>query len=224
MAIGTLRCFAIDVEDLEVGASFWSELTGIPRISSPWPDRFAYLGYEDETTWRHQIILHRVATAKRSDPDAVDVARRIDPAANRAHMDIGVDDVDVAIAQVERIGGRLKYPPTLYPVPHAYEGARPLIDWAVMQDPFGNEFCLVRVLTRAERAALDAAAERWTRRRRSLARRRPRRPRHRLSDRATARPALRRQRLRGVPPSHAPTGVQQAPSAPRPSGRRALRS
>ena len=31
MAIGTLRCFAIDVEDLEVGASLWSELTGIPR-------------------------------------------------------------------------------------------------------------------------------------------------------------------------------------------------
>ncbi len=135
MAIGTLRCFAIDVEDLEVGASFWSELTGISRISSPWPDRFAYLGYEDETTWRHQIILHRVATAKLSDPAAVDVARRIDPAANRAHMDISVDDVDMAIEQVERIGGRLKYPPTLYPVPHAYEGARPLIDWAVMQDP-----------------------------------------------------------------------------------------
>ena len=158
MAIGTLRCFAIDVEDLEVGASFWSELTGIPRISSPWPDRFAYLGYEDETTWRHQIILHRVATAKRSDPAAVNVARRIDPAANRAHMDIGVDDVDVAIEHVERIGGRLKYPPTLFPVPHAFEGARPLLDWAVMQDPFGNEFCLVRVLARAEREALDAAA------------------------------------------------------------------
>ena len=47
-----------------------------------------------------------MATAKRSDPDAVDIARRIDPAANRAHMDIGVDDVDVAIAQVEKIGGR----------------------------------------------------------------------------------------------------------------------
>ena len=73
-------------------------------------------------------------------------------------MDIGVDDVDAAIEQIERIGGRLKYPPTLYPVPHVYEGARPLIDWAVMQDPFGNEFCLVRELSRAERSALAAAA------------------------------------------------------------------
>ena len=105
MAIGTLRCFAIDVEDLEVGR-FLSELTGIARIWSPWPDRFAYLGYEDETTWQHQIILHRVTTAKRSDPDGVDVARRIDPAADRDHMDVGVDDVDAAIEQVERIGGR----------------------------------------------------------------------------------------------------------------------
>ena len=159
MAIGTLRCFAIDVEDLEVGASFWSELTGIPRISSSLAGPLCLPGVRGRDEWRHEIILHRVETAKQSDPDAVDVARRIDPAANRAHIDIGVDDVDMAIEQVERIGGRLKYPPTVFPVPHAYDGARPLIDWAVMQDPFGNEFCLVRELTRAERTALDAAAE-----------------------------------------------------------------
>lgn len=159
MAIGTLRCFVVDVEDLDIGAAFWSEVTGIQQISSLWPDRFAYLGYQDETTWKHEIILHRVPTAKVSDSDAIDVARRLDPAANRAHIDITVEDVDDAIAQIEAIGGRLKYPPTLYPVPHAYEGARPVIDWAVMQDPFGNEFCLVRELSRAEREALRVAAQ-----------------------------------------------------------------
>lgn len=149
----------IDVEDLDVGATFWSEVTGIPRISSLWPDRFAYLGYQDESTWKHEIILHRVPTAKRSDAGAVDAARRLDPGSNRAHLDITVEDVDDAIAQIEAIGGRLKYAPTLFPVPHAYEGARPVIDWAVMQDPFGNEFCLVRELTRSEREALADAAE-----------------------------------------------------------------
>jgi len=159
VAIGKLRCFVIDVEDLDVGAAFWSEVTGIPRISSLWPDRFAYLGYQDETTWKHEIILHRVPTPKMSDAGAVDTAQRRDPAANRAHIDIEIDDVDAAIEQIEAIGGRLKYPPTVYPVPHAYDGARPVIDWAVMQDPFGNEFCLVRELTRAERDALNAAAE-----------------------------------------------------------------
>ena len=148
----------IDVEDLEIGAAFWSEVTGIRRISSAWPDRFAYLGHENEKTWKHEIIL-RVPAAKRSDSGAVDAARRLDPAANRAHIDIGVGEVDTAVAQIEAIGGRLKYPPTVYPVPHAYEGARPLIDWAVMQDPFGNEFCLVRELTRPEREALAVAAE-----------------------------------------------------------------
>lgn len=160
MAIGTLRCFVIDVEDLEVGAAFWSEVTGIARISSVWPETFAYLGYEDEETWRHEIILHRVRTAKMSDSGAVDAARRLDPTANRAHIDITVEDVDAAIAQIEAIGGRLKYPPTVYPVPHAYEGARPVIDWAVMQDPFGNEFCLVRELTRPELEGLAVASER----------------------------------------------------------------
>ena len=159
MAVGTLRCFVIDVDDLDVGAAFWTEVTGIQQISSLWPDRFAYLGYQDETTWKHEIILHRVPTAKVSDSDAIDVARRLDSAANRAHIDITVEDVDDAIAQIEAIGGRLKYPPTLYPVPHAYEGARPIIDWAVMQDPFGNEFCLVRELSRGEREALTVAAQ-----------------------------------------------------------------
>ncbi len=158
VAIGTLRCFVIDVEDLDVGAAFWSEVTGIQQISSLWPDRFAYLGHQDETTWKHEIILHRVPTAKAPDSDAIDVVRRLDPAANRAHIDITVEDVDDAIAQIEAVGGRLKYPPTLYPVPHAYEGARPVIDWAVMQDPFGNEFCLVRELSRGEREALAVAA------------------------------------------------------------------
>ena len=76
LAIGTLRCFVIDVEDLEVGAAFWSEVTGIPRISSAWPDRFGYLGYQDETTWKHEIILHRVATAKSSDFGSIDAAWR----------------------------------------------------------------------------------------------------------------------------------------------------
>jgi predicted enzyme related to lactoylglutathione lyase len=160
LAIGTLRCFVIDVEDLEVGVAFWSEVTGIPQIrsSSDWTNH-GYLGYEDEKTWKHEIILHRVPTAKTSDLGAVDAARRLDPGANRAHIDITVEDVDAAIAQIEAIGGRLKYPPTVYPVPHAYEGARPLIDWAVMQDPFGNEFCLVRELTLPERAAMEVAAE-----------------------------------------------------------------
>jgi hypothetical protein len=31
------------------------------------------------------------------------------------------------------------------PWPGSFPGESPLIDWAVMQDPFGNQFCLVTV-------------------------------------------------------------------------------
>ena len=73
-------------------------MTGTPRISSAWPDRFAYLRDQDVKTWKHEIILHRVSTATRPDAGAVDAARRLDPASNRAHIDITVEDADAAIA------------------------------------------------------------------------------------------------------------------------------
>jgi hypothetical protein len=143
MGIGTLRCYVVDVEDLDVGQAFWSALTGIPPIPSFFPGRYAYLGQADP--WRQEVILHRVTSTK-------------GPEANRAHVDIWVRDVDRAVAQVEAIGGRLKQAPSIYPRPGSYGDEPGRIDWAVMQDPFGNEFCLVRVLTREERHALRAAA------------------------------------------------------------------
>ena len=149
MAIGELRCHVVDVEDLEVGLRFWSELTGIPPISSEWPERYAYLGYEDEFTWKHTLILHRVHTPKTV-------------GTNRSHVDITVNDLDVAIGQIAAIGGRLKRAPSIYPRPHSYPGKPPIIDWAVLQDPFGNEFCLVRVLLPAEAAAVALAGEAGT--------------------------------------------------------------
>ena len=57
------------------------------------------------------------------------------------------------------IGGHVKQPPTIYPRPHSYPGEPPRIDWAVMQDPFGNEFCLVSVLSREEQRAVTEAGQ-----------------------------------------------------------------
>jgi hypothetical protein len=54
------------------------------------------------------------------------------------------------------IGRRRKRSPTIYPRPGSYPGEEPLLDWAVAQDPFGNEFCLIRLLSQPER---DAVAE-----------------------------------------------------------------
>jgi hypothetical protein len=44
-----------------------------------------------------------------------------------------------------------------HPRPGTHGNEPPVLDWAVMQDPFGNEFCLVDQLTQAEiNAVLEA--------------------------------------------------------------------
>ena len=145
MGIGTLTCHVFDVTDLEVGLAFWSEVTGLAVIRSGFPGRFAYLGEPDP--WRHKVILHLVDTPKTGDEP------------NRSHVDIWVHSIDDAIAQVEAIGGSLRKEPSLYPRPGSYPGEVPRIDWAVMRDPFGNEFCLVSLLRPEEVDATLAAAE-----------------------------------------------------------------
>ena len=54
-------------------------------------------------------------------------------------MDFRVDDVAEAVGQIEAIGGVVVRPPGRY----APDGTE-LLEWAVMQDPFGNEFCIIR--------------------------------------------------------------------------------
>jgi predicted enzyme related to lactoylglutathione lyase len=145
MGIGRLRCHVIDVNDLEVAEAFWSQVTGLPVIPSAFPGRFSYLGQADP--WRHEVILHLVTKPK-------------GPETNRSHVDIGVRDVDTAISEIEAIGGTVKRQPSIYPRPHSYEGEPPSIDWAVMQNPFGNEFFLVSVLTPEESGVVAQAGER----------------------------------------------------------------
>lgn len=51
--------------------------------------------------------------------------------------------MDSAVSQIEAIGGRVNQGAKSLSRPGSFEGQVPLIDWAVIQDPFGNEFCLV---------------------------------------------------------------------------------
>lgn len=134
----------LDVDDLAVAEAFWSEVTGLPVIPSWFPGRYSYVGQPDP--WKHELILHLVRTPK---PAGV---------TNRGHVDIWVRDVDTAVAQIEGIGGRLKRAPTIYPRPGSYGDEPARIDWSVMQDPFGNEFCVISVLTPEESLAVAHAA------------------------------------------------------------------
>lgn len=144
MAIGQLRCHVIDVDDLAIAEAFWSEVTGKRVIPSVFPGRYSYLGQAEP--WRHEVILHLVKTRKGPQP-------------NRSHVDIWVRDVDKAIGEIEAIGGSVWRAPTIYPRPGSFPGVAPTIDWSVMRDPFGNEFCVIRLLSAEESAAVLRAAE-----------------------------------------------------------------
>ena len=145
IGIATYRCTVIDVTDLAEGYRFWSAVTGLEIIgSSPegWHGRFGYLGHTNP--WKHEFILQVIKEPK-------------GPTANRVHIDLTPrEGIDRAIEQIVALGGSVKKPPSLYPRPGSHGTEPPVIDWAVMQDPFGNEFCLVSELTDAE---IDAVLE-----------------------------------------------------------------
>ncbi|MEX0863327.1 MAG: VOC family protein [Acidimicrobiia bacterium] len=146
MGIATYRCTVLDVGDLTVAYKFWSEVTGLEIIGSPggWHGRFGYLGRKEP--WKHEFIL-QVVDARRGE------------SANRVHIDLTPNEgMDRAIEDIIALGGLVKKPPTLYPRPGSHGDEPPVIEWAVMQDPFGNEFCLVSELGQEEiKAVLEAS-------------------------------------------------------------------
>jgi len=154
MGVGTLRCVVINVTDLALAYKFRGEVTGLEVIGSEtgWHDWLGYLGTKDP--WKHEIILQRV------DNSPLDIQAPTAESPNQVHIDITPNNgIDQAIEEIIELGGRAKKPPSLYPRPGSRGDHRPLIDWAVMQDPFGNEFCLVENLTDNQSQAAMAATE-----------------------------------------------------------------
>src|SRR5262245_35743648 len=137
MAIGTMRCVVINVTDLSVAYRFWSAVTGWEVIGSEegWHGWLGYLGTAEP--WKHEMILIK------SDAAPIETEPPTHHRTNTVHIDITpTHGVDRAIEQILEIGGSLKKPASLYPRPGTHDDP-PIIDWAVMQDPFSNEFCLV---------------------------------------------------------------------------------
>jgi predicted enzyme related to lactoylglutathione lyase len=113
----------VNVTDLDEGERFWSALSGLsPRGRQG--GEFSILDADvpaDRSGW---MLLQLVP-----EPSAP----------GGTHLDLRVEDVAAAVAEVEAIGGRVVRPPEIY----AADGMD-VLEWAVMQDPFGNEFCLIR--------------------------------------------------------------------------------
>lgn len=150
MAIGRYKSVAMNVTDLEQGYAFWAEVLGWePLREAEW---HGWLGYLDDPDSDNYLILIETSAAP------VEVNPPSHEHTNRAHIDIYPNDgMDAAIEEVIAIGGTLKKAPSLYPRPGSHGDEAPVIDWAVMQDPFGNEFCIVEVLTAEQRDAAMAS-------------------------------------------------------------------
>lgn len=115
----------VDVPDLERGLEFWGKLTGLePGYVDP---AGKFMGLGTKTT--------------DGDVNSVILLQHVDHmgSGGSTHIDLKVKDVEAAIPKIEAIGGTLKKTPAFYPDRHSA-----LLEWAVMQDPWGTPFCIIR--------------------------------------------------------------------------------
>jgi catechol 2,3-dioxygenase-like lactoylglutathione lyase family enzyme len=127
--IGRLWKPVVNVTDLDEGEKFWCALTGLSVRGR----------HGDESGEVFSILVNAEDPA-----DPIWMLLQLVPAVQTTwvggtHCDLKVEDVAEAVRQTEEIGGVTIREPELYPDPR-----NPLLEWAVMRDPFGNEFCFVK--------------------------------------------------------------------------------
>lgn len=115
----------VNVTDLDEGERFWCAVSGL-AAEGRHGGQFSVLGPEDETFTDPWLLLQLVPVGQTSHKSGT-------------HLDFRVDDVAAAARQIEDVGGKTVKAPAVYEA----DGA-PMLEWAIMQDPFGNEFCIIR--------------------------------------------------------------------------------
>ncbi|HUR50949.1 MAG TPA: VOC family protein [Mycobacteriales bacterium] len=128
MASGIARLWkpVVNVTDLDEGERFWSAVSGLTPQGRH-GGQFSVLDVAgDGPSADPWMLLQLVPAGGRS-------------GGGGTHLDFRVDDVALAARQIEAVGG------TVLTAPAVYEAdGLPMLEWAVMQDPFGNEFCIIR--------------------------------------------------------------------------------
>jgi predicted enzyme related to lactoylglutathione lyase len=114
----------INVTDLDEGERFWSAVSGLVPQSRH--GQFSVLSAEDPTDRQQWILLQQVPAGQVS-------------VHSGTHLDFRVDDVAAAAQAIVEIGGVVVMPPDIYVV-----DGQDRLEWAVMKDPFGTEFCIIK--------------------------------------------------------------------------------
>jgi len=114
----------INVTDMDEGERFWSAVSGLSPQSRH--GQFSVLDSGDAPAGSLWILLQLVPSDQVSKHAGT-------------HLDFRVTDVADAARRIEEVGGTVVAPPDFY----APDG-EPVLEWAVMRDPFGNEFCIIR--------------------------------------------------------------------------------
>ncbi len=117
----------INVTDMDEGERFWSAVSGLtPQGRHGRGSEYSVLDTDEDSRRAPWILLQQVPSGQTS----VNAG---------THLDFRVDDVAAAERQIEEIGGVVVKSAAFYP-----DKTDPMLEWAVMKDPFGNEFCIVR--------------------------------------------------------------------------------
>ena len=112
--VGALYAIVIDVNDLETCAKFWSQVLGADTLFQN--EKYLRLGHKGD----HPTFLLQKVPERHKEK-------------NRVHIDLDVPDLEAAVGHVQDLGGHKLQQFSEYG-----------IEWVVMADPDGNEFCLVQ--------------------------------------------------------------------------------
>lgn len=107
----------IDCNDPEGLAEFWTEALGYERGDWPYEPYVVLLPHDEQGP---TLLLQRVPEPKEGK--------------NRVHLDLYVEDAETEAGRLEGLGARRLTPEAV--VEHG-------VRWIVMEDPEGNEFCVV---------------------------------------------------------------------------------
>lgn len=114
----------MNVTDLDEGERFWSSVCGL--IPASRHGQFSVLEPASGDEAEPWLLLQEVPSLASCGDGGT-------------HVDVRVSDVRAAVEVVEAAGGTVERAPGMY---------RPddvdLLEWAVVSDPFGNPFCLIR--------------------------------------------------------------------------------